>query len=313
MKADACGVLPARWGAEIAEANWREQREACRARAEFLMGEHMRRRERGLTHPVYDFLFEYYHYRPSHLFKWSPGGGVYLAGATVEEFPDKGWSFDAGGGWLDSDRLPENRREGWKWILGLLEATEARPAAFACGGLHEWAMVYRGEIRHGDVPLRMGNEALAAFVESQPIACSHFDAFRFFTLPARPLNRLQPTKETRREFEQRGCLHANMDLYKWAYKWAPWGSTALLLECLELALRAREWDMRASPYDLRAWGFEPVKMETVEGRAEFTRGQMELAEQAQPLRRRLIAEYRNVLGGSGSAMKTEKWGGGAGT
>ncbi len=310
MKLDACGVLPARWGAEMAEANWREQREACRARAESLMGEHMRWRERGLTHPVYDFLFEYYHYRPSHLFKWSPGSGVYLPGATAEEFPEKGWSFDAGGGGLELDLLPPHRREGWEWILGLLEATETRAPAFACGGLHEWAMVYRGEIRYGDVPLRMGAEELAAFIESQPIACTHYDAFRFFTVPARPLNRLQPKKETRRELEQRGCLHANMDLYKWAYKLAPWGSTALLLECLALALSAREWDMRASPYDLRAWGFEPVKMETAEGRAEFTRGQMVLAEQAQPLRARLIAEYRKVLGGSGSTLPGARWDGG---
>jgi hypothetical protein len=295
MKVDACGVMPARRGAEMAEAHWREQREVCRARAEALMGEHMRRRERGLTHPVYDFLFEYYPYRPSHLFKWSPGAGVYLPGAMAEEYPDKGWSFDAGGGWLELDLLPTHRREGWEWILGLLEATEFRAPAFACGGLHEWAMVYRGEIRHGDVPLRMGAEELAAFVETQPIACTHYDAFRFFTVPARPLNRVQPKKETRRELEQRGCLHANMDLYKWAYKLAPWGSTALLLDCLALALRAREWDMRASPYDLRAWGFEPVKMETAEGRVEFTRGQMELAEQAQPLRRKLVEEYRQVL------------------
>jgi len=269
--------------------------QASRSRAESLMGAHMRRREQGETHPVYDFLFEYYSYRSSHLFKWSPGLGVYLEGASAADFPGKEWAFDPEGAWLDGGRLPVHRCESWAWILDLLERTAERPPVFACGGLHEWAMVYRGEIRHARVPLRIDGASLAAFVESQPISCSHFDAFRFFTEPARPLNRLQPSRETRKDFEQRGCLHANMDLYKWAYKLAPWGGSELLLECLELALKARELDMRASPYDLRAWGFEPVRMETVEGRAEFTRGQMELAEDARPLRRRLIGEYRNLL------------------
>lgn len=279
----------------MACSDWQQAMQASRSRAESLMGEHMRRRERGEIHPVYDFLFEYYSYRPSHLFKWSPGLGVYLEGASPAVFPGKEWAFDPEGGWLYEARLPVHRGESWAWIMDLLGRTAERPPVFACGGLHEWAMVYRGEIRHAGVPLRIGGAELAAFVESQPISCSHFDAFRFFTEAARPLNRLQPTRETRKEMEQRGCLHANMDLYKWAYKLAPWGSSELLLDCLELALRARELDMRASPYDLRAWGFDPVRMETAEGRSEFTRGQMELAELAQPLRHRLIMEYRRVL------------------
>ena len=37
-------------------------------------------------------------------------------------------------------------------------------------------------------------------------------AFRFFTPAARPLNRLQPARESVPAQEQRGCLHANMDL-----------------------------------------------------------------------------------------------------
>ncbi|MDX6765474.1 MAG: hypothetical protein SFU85_01650 [Candidatus Methylacidiphilales bacterium] len=277
------------------ELDWRLERDEHPARIESLMGEHMRRRERGETHPVYDFLFEYYSYRPSHLFKWSPGLGVYLEGAGPADFPDKPWAFDCDGGWIDAAHLPLHRRESWEWILRLLEVTAERPPVFACGGLHEWAMVYRGEVRHAAVPLRMQADDLAAFVESQAISCSHFDAFRFFTPAARPLNRVQPSKESRHTLEQRGCLHANMDLYKWAYKIAPWGSSILLADCLELAMQARELDMQASPYDLRSWGLEPVKMETTEGRAAFTRGQMELAEKAVPLRRRLIAEYRTAL------------------
>ena len=88
-----------------------------------------------------------------------------------------------------------------------------------------------------------------------------------------------------------------MDLYKWAAKLAPWLDASILLDALELARQARELDMRASPYDLRAYGLEPILMETAEGRAEFARGQMGLADRAQGLRLRLIAAYREVLHG----------------
>jgi hypothetical protein len=88
-----------------------------------------------------------------------------------------------------------------------------------------------------------------------------------------------------------------MDLYKWAAKLTPWIDGALLLDCLALARAAREIDMRASPYDLRAFGFEPIAMESAAGRAEFAREQAALAERAQPLRLRLIEAYREVLHG----------------
>lgn len=256
----------------------------------------MRRRERGEGHPVWDFLYEYYAFRPGHCFRWSPGPGVLLEGADAARMVPQGmWTAHPEGAWLDPATTPAQRRDGWAWTLKLLERTAERPPVFACGGLHEWAMVYRGERRHRQVPLRLPEEELAAFVESQPITCSHYDAFRFFTPAARPLNRLQPQSTTRLELEQRGCLHVNMDLYKWATRLAPWLEGELLLDCLELARAAREVDMRASPYDLRSYGLEPIRMETAEGRAAFAAAQMDLAERAQPLRARLIAAYRAVL------------------
>lgn len=50
-------------------------------------------------------------------------------------------------------------------------------------------------------------------------------------------------------------LHANMDLYKWCYKLGPLAESELLFDCLELAAAARELDIRASPYDLSAYGY----------------------------------------------------------
>lgn len=102
------------------------------------------------------------------------------------------------------------------------------------------------------------------------------------------MNRLQPTLESRVSLEQPGCVHANMDLYKWAAKSMPWIGSELLLDCFELALELRDLDMRASPYDLAAWGREPVRIETAEGRRVYEIEQRRLAEKAAPLRERLI-------------------------
>ena len=46
-----------------------------------------------------------------------------------------------------------------------------------------------------------------------------------------------------------------------------------MLDCLELAADARALDMRASPYDLRGYGFEPIAVETPGGRAEYVAAQ----------------------------------------
>ncbi len=148
-------------------------------------------------------------------------------------------------------------------------------------------MVYRlreGEQRHEDWPLRLGHAGTDAVVESHPVRCTHFDAFRFFTEPARPLNAHQPTRETQVALEQPGCLHATMDLYKWAYKLTPAVPTSVVAQCFELARDVRLLDMQASPYDLSTLGVEPVPIETPEGRAEYVRRQRGFAERGQALR-----------------------------
>ena len=73
------------------------------------------------------------------------------------------------------------------------------------------------------------------------------------------------------ELEQPGCLHATMDLYKWAYKLGPLVPGELLLDCFELARDVRELDMRASPYDLTALGYRPVRIETAAGQGRVRR------------------------------------------
>lgn len=279
------------------EPVWRARRAAHEARLGPVVEAHVRRQSRQEKHPVIDFLFEYYGFRPSWLMRWSPGIGVVLEGEGARDFLRFREYVDTPEGvTLDPARLPSGRAEAARWILTLLETTRDRPPRYGCFGLHEWAMVYRSEdIRHQRTPLRMGPDELAAFVESQPIQCSHYDAFRFFTPAARPLNRLQPAHKQQHTFEQRGCLHANMDLYKWALKFYPWIDSDLIADAFLFALEIRTLDMQASPYDLHALGYEPVRIETPEGRETYRLRQQALAEQAQPLRARLIDAYTRLL------------------
>jgi hypothetical protein len=183
------------------------------------------------------------------------------------------------------------------FVRRLLAATASRPAFSGCFGLHEWAMVYRDtETRHA-IPLRLGQKGTDAVVEAHQIRCTHFDAFRFFTPPAVGRNRLQPTRESQPDLEQPGCLHAGMDLYKWAYKLSPATPGELVADCFELAVEIRELDMRASPYDLREHGYEPVAIETAEGKASYVAAQRGFAERGTVLRQRLLDVCDRLLAG----------------
>ncbi|RCV56179.1 3-methyladenine DNA glycosylase, partial [Marinitenerispora sediminis] len=270
---------------------------------------HLRRRERGVRHPVEDFLFEYYSHRPARLRRWHPGAGTVLLGPEAAE--RAGWRWhrtvsvpDRGGGpatgvALDVPAFLADRGRTVEFVAALLAATAGRPGHFGCFGLHEWAMVYRlpaEEVRHGSLPLRLGAAGTDAVVESHHVRCSHFDAYRFFTPAARPRNQLRPERSRQAELEQPGCLHANMDLYKWAYKLEPAVPGDLVADCFELARDVRVLDMRASPYDLSGYGYAPVRVETAAGKAEYVAAQRAFAERARPLRERLLGVCRRLLG-----------------
>jgi hypothetical protein len=53
--------------------------------------------------------------------------------------------------------------------------------------------------------------------------------------------------------------------------------------------------MRASPYDLSAWGYEPIAIETPDGKAEYVRTQREFADRGNVLRARVIAAVAPLL------------------
>jgi hypothetical protein len=202
---------------------------------------------------------------------------------------------DAGFVRLDVAALLADRGETVRFVHGLLAATASRPAFTGCFGLHEWAMVYRAGDRRHALPLRLGQRGTDAVVEDHPVRCTHFDAFRFFTPAAVPLNRLQPTRASQAELEQPGCLHASMDLHKWSLKLGPAVPGELALDCFALARDVRLLDMQASPYDLASYGLPAVPIETADGKAEYVRRQRELTARAAALRHALIDVCERLL------------------
>jgi hypothetical protein len=291
----------------LAPGEWTARARAHGTRIDRWTVPHRERRTRGETHPVLDFLFTYYSEAPNRLRRWHPGPDLALAPSSAGPPPHAAWRWymtDAEGlVRLDVPAFLAARGDTVRFVRRLLAATAGRPAFSGCFGLHEWAMVYRDDETRHPIPLRLGQAGTDAVVESHPIRCSHFDAFRFFTPSAVERNRLRPTRETQPEFEQPGCLHAGMDLYKWAYKLSPATPGELVADCFELAVEIRELDMRASPYDLREHGYEPVAIETPEGKAAYVAAQREFARRGADLRNRLIdvcdgllAARRTVLG-----------------
>lgn len=261
------------------------------------------RKDRGIPHPIEDFLFQYYPFPLALLENWQPGlkyslecpENELLPGGAV--FNPRHYRHADGLIMVNPEALSDKELQRISWIKDLLIATASRAPMFSCHGLHEWAMVYGGAtVRHEKTTsLRLSQSEIDAVVTSRPICCSHHDAFRFFAPDARSFNRLQPSLETRMQHEQPGCVHANMDLYKWCAKMMPWVGSDLLLDCFELAMELRSLDMRASPYDLSEWDCEPIRIETAEGRRAYEVEQKRLAFEAMRLRARLIAEISHLL------------------
>ena len=270
---------------------WRAAEDAHAARADALTAAHRDRAARGEAHPVEDFLFTYYSYKPAVLRRWHPGAGIELEDADAS--PRASWRWYAPGSAprslvVDAAAFHREKADLVRAVERILRATAARPGQFGCFGLHEWAMVYRDDEHRHPVPLRLGQRGTDAVVEAHDLRCTHFDAFRFFTEPAVPRNRYAPTRPLQPSLEQPGCLHAGMDVYKWAVKLGPLTPGEVLLDAFELARDIRHLDMAASPYDLADWGVVPVPIETPEGKAEYVRQQRAFAERSNALRARLL-------------------------
>lgn len=289
-------------------AEWLVRRDAHHDRVDALLAGHRWRSSRGIKHPVEDFLFEYYSYRPYQLRRWHPGADVILVDAP-------GWVGErdyvqvGDGVRLDTERVLRTRARTVTQAYALVRATSERKPAFGCFGMHEWAMVdglSSEETRHPQLGLRLDSAHISRTLREVGVRCTHIDAYRFFTPSAKPLNEYAPTRANQVELDQPGCLHVGMDLYRIAYKLAPMIPSELVVDCFEHAMRVRELDMRASPYDVSGLGLNAVELETVEGRAVYAAAQRELALAAVPLRAQLFEWLADLIDRIGAAHRPDQ-------
>ena len=288
----------------LAPEQWLPLEASHHERVDGVVQPHLVRAQAGEKHPVIDFLFTYYRFSPAKLRRWHPGWRT-----ALEIWPDQerlGWrhirtrhNSDVSLAEVDVAGFVTQHARRFRVLRALLVATSGRSGQFGCFGLHEWAMVYRQpvpELRHRAWPLRLSPAETDGVVEDAQLRCTHFDAFRFFTPAATPRNTQPLSRASAIDVEQPGCLHAGMDLYRYASELTPLVPSDLVWDAFSLALQIRELDMQASPYDLSALGYEPVKIETASGRAEYVRLQKQFAERGQSLRVRLIAEIEALPG-----------------
>ncbi len=285
---------------QLSRTTWKQVQSEHHRIVEPWIRPRLERRSHHLKHPVDDFLFEYYPISPARIRTWHPGIGNSLE-ATIEDqddFPQASYVFDGETIAINQMWL-EEQSERFAKILELLKATQQRPSRTGCFGLHEWAMVVGDDtVRHADWKLRLTDEEIRATIDAVGLRCTHFDAFRFFTDEARPHNPLQLTRSDQMSFEQPGCLHANMDLHKYASAIAPIIGSEIARDSFALAREIRTVDMQVAPYELSALGITPIPVETAEGRLEFASRQQQFTLRANELRERLIAALEPVLKGN---------------
>ncbi|MFN3338919.1 MAG: hypothetical protein ACK40Z_04410 [Dietzia sp.] len=286
----------------VPERLWRELELRHTEAVDLLTADHLARRRRGEPHPVADFLFTYYRTSVATVRRWHPGPGMILENAHLTERVE----------WRHYERASLHGRSGLivdpTSVLSrcgpritrareIVEATASRPGATGCFGLHEWAMLYRtGEraVRHRQVPLRVSHARIDQVVDESHLRCTHFDALRFFTEAAVPLNQDVLTRDGQARNEQPACLHAGMDLYSHVAAMEAGAAGELLVDTLVAAFDAREVDMRSSPYDLSTWGLDPIPVETPEGRATFVAHQRGWIRRTQVLRARYLDAVRTL-------------------
>lgn len=296
----------------LPERLWRERERRHRATVDDLTQDHLHRRHRGIPHPVVDFLFTYYRTSVGTIRQWHPGPGVILENAhhdrrTQWRHYRRETLHGRTGLIVDPDSVLSRGGARLRHARAVVEATTSRTGATGCFGLHEWAMLYRTGshgLRHGGVPLRITHEQVDEVVRGARLRCTHFDAFRFFTEHAKPLNEPSLSRGEQVSHEQPACLHAGMDIYAHTAALEAGAPGELLLDALRAAFSAREVDMRSSPYDLSEWGLTSIPVETPRGRAEFVTFQREWVTRTQALRSRYLRAVDQLEALSDSAHST---------
>lgn len=182
------------------------------------------------SHPIFNFLFSYFHFKPPILLQYSPGMNIpiefdaeshkYLCPRT-QSISNGLITYDP-----KRDDFTDRQRDSLNTTLKLLQRSFNKHPNFHCFGLHEWAMLYTNskfntnpEVPHRRqaLPLRISQHELNRIVEDNNLNCTHFDAFRFFADSAKPFNRTSPipSRINQPDQDQAGCVHVTMDLFKY--------------------------------------------------------------------------------------------------
>lgn len=288
------------------------------------------------NNPIYNFLHTYYRYSASDLMLYSPGMYVTLLDIAdksndcihkkflqLQQNPSISTDSHSGTYVIKGDDSVADGRYGWIKLSRnrdiLFNTINSKPN-YNCYGLHEWAMLYStsGNGSSGDqrdrhqstLELRVNQSVINHVVETSKLTCTHFDAFRFFHTKAQSYNTITPlTRSNQIEHEQPACIHACMDLFKYAYELHPLINSRLLQQALRIALKARLLDMAASPYLVKDYIVEHddmlvgssisssgcIPIETAEGRKEYVILQENLYKESQVIRKELYQTYCNVL------------------
>ena len=296
MRRCAAVLAMLRAAAIVPRTRWHPQAERHLARVTKLLGATPDvAAARSRDDPLLNFVFTYYGSdlgAAANLGRWCPPVGVAIEASQDDR--ERLWRGIESSGAYDPRKLPKKRLAALERGRAALAATRKRPPIWHCYGLHEWAMLYRPDgapqpHKHQSLPLRVDQATINRVVEADEIKCTHFDAFRFFAPEATEKNRHALTRQTQLDHEQPACVHANMDLLRYALRLTPFVDAALIGDALDVALQARDLDIRASPYLLA--GAAPVEVETTAGRKEYVRRQAAVHDAAAPVRDRLLAAY----------------------
>ena len=91
------------------EPAWRDREERHRQRTVPWVAPRQQRRARGESHPIDDFLFDYYPYSVGRLTAWHPGVGVELTGDVTRFLAHPSYRRTAKGAIVDPDRAQVRR------------------------------------------------------------------------------------------------------------------------------------------------------------------------------------------------------------
>jgi hypothetical protein len=195
------------------------------------------------NHPIYNFIFVYFFFNRKILFQYSPGIDVEIESnhdpkelVTINLAPELQPVSSHRDNLAVTSIEKKLSKKFLQRTLHILKSIQSKTPSFWCFGLHEWAMQYHSTQQtltlpqknssFQSLPLRVTQEQIESLInpirhEAQSsvprLRCTHYDAIRFFTPSSAPLNVVSPspTRSTVDQYDQPGCIHVNMDLFKY--------------------------------------------------------------------------------------------------